>query len=193
MPIFMCFEFIVLLHVQPASHDSWQFPCTGLIATWPSCNVIEQSNYLASNDTELSQQYLARDAPPPKNGIFGNFSQVSDPPPFGNPCFQKKKYGLFCNLGYLEHFWSSSKCSLFGNYSDIYFWEQVTPPLSKEKFPKLLVFAHFFSEFFRFQIKSYVIKSLKYHLPTIVKHVLAPKNDFGIPKITWLICKSFGN
>jgi len=60
-----------------------------------------------------------------KTGIFGNFSQVSDPPspPFGNPCFQKKKCGLFCILGHLEHFWSSQKCSLFGNYSDIYFWE----------------------------------------------------------------------
>ena len=62
-----------------------------------------------------------------KTGLFGNFSQVSDPPPppppFGNPCFQKKKCGLFCILGHLEHFWSSQKCSLFGNYSDIYFWE----------------------------------------------------------------------
>ena len=38
-----------------------------------------------------------------------------------------------------------------------------------------------------------MIKLIRYHLPTIVKHVLAPKNDFGIPKITWLIFKSFGN
>ena len=64
-------------------------------------------------------------SPPQKTGFFGNFSQVADPPspPFGNPCFQKKKCGLFCPLGHLEHFWSSLKCSLFGNYSDIYFWE----------------------------------------------------------------------
>ena len=65
--------------------------------------------------------------PPKKTGFFGNFSQVSEPPPppppFGNPWFQKKKCGLFCILGHLEHFWSSQKCSLFGNYSDIYFWE----------------------------------------------------------------------
>ena len=29
------------------------------------------------------------------------------------------------------------------------------------------------------------IKLIRYHLPAIEKHVLAPKNDFGIPKITW--------
>ena len=43
--------------------------------------------------------------PKKKTGFFRNFSQVSDPPPpppsppFGNPCFQKKKCGLFCVLG----------------------------------------------------------------------------------------------
>ena len=58
-----------------------------------------------------------------KRDYLGIFPKCRPPPPFGNPCFQKKKYGLFCILGPLEHFWSSSKCSLFGNYSDIYFWE----------------------------------------------------------------------
>ena len=60
--------------------------------------------------------------PKKKTGFFGNFSQVSDPP-FWEPLFPKKKYGSFCILGPLEHFWSSSKCSLFGNYFYIYFWE----------------------------------------------------------------------
>ena len=56
-------------------------------------------------------------------GIFPKFRPPPLSPPFGNPCFQKKKYRLFCILGPLEHIWSSSKCSLFGNYSDINFWE----------------------------------------------------------------------
>ena len=34
------------------------------------------------------------------------------------------------------------------------------------------------------------MKLTRYHLPTVVKHVLAPKNDFGISKITWQIYKS---
>ena len=33
--------------------------------------------------------------------------------------------------------------------------------------------------------QDYVIKVIRYHLPTNVKHVLAPKNDFDTPKITW--------
>ena len=37
-----------------------------------------------------------------------------------------------------------------------------------------------------------VIKLIRYHLPPIVKHVLAPQNDFGMPKITWSNHKSFG-
>ena len=49
-------------------------------------------------------------------GFFGNFSQVLDPPPFWEPLFPKKKYGLFCILGPLEHFWSSSKCSGYKFY-----------------------------------------------------------------------------
>ena len=67
-----------------------------------------------------------RDAPKKNNGIFWEFfPSVAPPPPsplLGTPV-SKKKCGLFCLLGHLEHFWSSQKCSLFGNYSDIYFWE----------------------------------------------------------------------
>ena len=37
-----------------------------------------------------------------------------------------------------------------------------------------------------------VIKLIRYHLPPIVKHVLAPQNDFGMAKITWSNHKSFG-
>ena len=33
---------------------------------------------------------------------------------------------------------------------------------------------------------------ITYHLPTFVKHVLAPKNEFGITKMTWRNYKSFG-
>ena len=37
-----------------------------------------------------------------------------------------------------------------------------------------------------------MIKLIRYHLPPNVKHVLAPQNDFGMPKITWSNHKSFG-
>ena len=70
---------------------------------------------------------LLRDAPKKKKRDFlGIFPKCRPPPPlppFWEPLFPKKKCGLFCILGHLEHFWSSQKCSLFGNYSDIYFWE----------------------------------------------------------------------
>ena len=33
---------------------------------------------------------------------------------------------------------------------------------------------------------------ISYHLPPIVIHILAPQNDFGMPKITWSNHKSFG-
>ena len=37
-----------------------------------------------------------------------------------------------------------------------------------------------------------MIKLIRYHLPPIVKHVLAPQNYFGMPIITWSNHKSFG-
>ena len=37
-----------------------------------------------------------------------------------------------------------------------------------------------------------MIKLIRYHLPPLVKHVLAPQNDFGMPKISWTNHKSFG-
>ena len=49
-------------------------------------------------------------------GIFPKCRTPPPSPPFGNPCFQKKKFGLFCILGPQEHFWSSQKCSLFGQF-----------------------------------------------------------------------------
>ena len=129
--------------------------------------------------------------PPPKKkkkkkdfwGIFPKCRTHPPLPPFWEPLFQKKSM-VYCILGPLEHFWSSSKCSLFGNYYDIYFWEWVTPPSQRKKIQNFLL-SPIFSEFSRFRIKSYVIKLIRYHLPTIVKHVLAPKNDFGIQKNTW--------
>ena len=33
---------------------------------------------------------------------------------------------------------------------------------------------------------------IRYHHPTFVKHGLAPKNEFGMPKMTRRIYKSFG-
>ena len=36
------------------------------------------------------------------------------PPSLGNPCYQKKKLGLFFILGPQEHFWSSPKNHHFG-------------------------------------------------------------------------------
>ena len=69
------------------------------------------------------------------------------------------------------------------------------PPPFKEKFPNNPVFADFFPELTDQDPKlNYpkVIKLIRYHLPPIVKHVLAPQNDFGMPKITWSNHKSFG-
>ena len=56
-------------------------------------------------------------------GIFPKCRTPPPPPPLLGTPVSKKKKGLFCILGHLEHVWSSQKCSLFGNYSDIYFWE----------------------------------------------------------------------
>ena len=69
------------------------------------------------------------------------------------------------------------------------------PPPSRKKFPNNPVFADFFPELTDQDPKSNypkVIKLIRYHLPPIVKHVLAPQNDFGMPKITWSNHKSFG-
>jgi len=69
------------------------------------------------------------------------------------------------------------------------------PPPFKEKLPNNFVFAHFFPDLTdQDQKTNYlkVIKLIRYHLPPIVKHVLAPQNDFGMPKITWSNHKSFG-
>ena len=87
---------------------------------------------------------------------------------------------VYCILGPLEHFWSSSKCSLFGNYYDIYFWGWVTPSPSQRKKIQNFLLSPIFSEFSRFRIKSYMIKLIRYHLPTIVKHFLAHQNDSGV-------------
>ena len=69
------------------------------------------------------------------------------------------------------------------------------PPPFKEKLPNNFVFADFFPDLTDQDPKSNylkVIKLIRYHLPPIVKHVLAPQNDFGMPKITWSNHKSFG-
>ena len=67
-----------------------------------------------------------RDAVKKKNGIFWEFFPSVGPPPpplLGTPVSKKKSVVYFAFLGPKEHFWPSQKCSLFGNYSDIYFWE----------------------------------------------------------------------
>ena len=131
--------------------------------------------------------------------LFGNFSQISGPPPptppFWEPLVQKKIYGLFCVLGPKEHFWFLQKCSLFVSILTYTFGNRGPPPPSRKKFPNNPVFADFFPELTDQDPKSNylkVIKLIRYHLPPIVKHVLAPQNDFGMPKITWSNHKSFG-
>ena len=48
-------------------------------------------------------------------GIFPKCRTPPPPPPLLGTTVSKKKS--------MVYFWSSSKCSLFGNYSEIYFWE----------------------------------------------------------------------
>ena len=69
--------------------------------------------HLAESREKVRIEELA----PQKTGFFGNFSQMSDPPspPFGNPCFPIF-FLFFCILGPQEHFWSSQKCPLFGQF-----------------------------------------------------------------------------
>ena len=125
---------------------------------------------------------------------------MSDPPSpaplFGRPPSKKKFKGLFCVLGPKEHFWFLQKCSLFVSILTYTFGNRGPPPPSRKKFPNNPVFADFFPELTDQDPKSNypkVIKLIRYHLPPIVKHVLAPQNDFGMPKITWSNHKSFGN
>ena len=56
-----------------------------------------------------------RDAAQKKNGIFWEFfPKCRIPSPhFGNPCFQKKKCGLFCIVGPREHFFFFTKMFTF--------------------------------------------------------------------------------
>ena len=121
---------------------------------------------------------------------------MSDPrPPIWEASVQKKFKGLFCVLGPKEHFWFLQKCSLFVSILTYTFGNRGPPPF-KEKLPNNPVFADFFPELTDQDPKSNylkVIKLIRYHLPPIVKHVLAPQNDFGMPKITWSNHKSFGN
>ena len=73
-------------------------------------------------------------------GLFGSFSQVSDPPSpaplFGRPPSKKKFKGLFCVLGPKEHFWFLQKCSLFVSILTYTFGKRGTPPPFKEKIHK---------------------------------------------------------
>ena len=69
------------------------------------------------------------------------------------------------------------------------------PPPSRKKFPNNPVFADFFPELTDQDPKSNylkVIKLIRYHLPPIVKHVLAPQNDFSIQKILDQFTKVLG-
>ena len=50
-----------------------------------------------------------------KRDYVGKIPKWRTPPPsLGNPCYQKKKLGLFFILGPQEHFWSSPKNHHFG-------------------------------------------------------------------------------
>ena len=128
--------------------------------------------------------------------FWESFPNVGPPPPlFGRPPSKKKIKGLFCVSGPKEHFWFLQKCSLFVSILTYTFGNRGPPPPFKEKLPNNFVFAHFFPDLTdQDQKTNYlkVIKLIRYHLPPIVKHVLAPQNDFGMPKITWSNHKSFG-
>ena len=134
-----------------------------------------------------------------KYGIFGSFSQMSDPSPppplFGRPPSKKKFEGLFCVLGPKEHFWFLQKCSLFVSILTYTFGNRGPPPPSRKNSQIISFLPVFFPDLTDQDPKSNylkVIKLIRYHLPPIVKHVLAPQNDFGMPKITWSNHKSFG-
>ena len=62
-------------------------------------------------------------------GLFGNFSQTSDPPPFWEPLVQKKKLCLFCILGVKDQFCSSQKNHFLSGISTTSFGNRGPPPL----------------------------------------------------------------
>merc|ERR1711951_286548 len=116
-------------------------------------------------------------------------------PLFGRPPSKKKITGLFCVLGPKEHFWFLQKCSLFVSILTYTFGNRGPPPPSRKNSQIISFFTDFFPDLTDQDPKSNymeVIKLIRYHLPLIVKHVLAPQNDFGMPKITWSNHKSFG-
>ena len=83
-----------------AARDSSNTQREHILISWNLHACTVQAMYLCKPKANQGQGHsVVRDATQKKTGFFGNFSQMSDPPPFGNPCFQKKKYGLFCILG----------------------------------------------------------------------------------------------
>ena len=81
----------------------------------------------------------------------------------------------------MEHFWFLQKCSLFVSILTYTFGSKGPPPF-KEKLPNYFIFADFFLPDLTDQDpqSNYlkVIKLIRYYLPPIVKHVLAPQNDW---------------
>ena len=119
-------------------------------------------------DNVLKPIHIKQGATPQtKNGIFWEFLPNVGPPPPPSPLL-----GPFLVFTKMFTFWSLSSQLLLG-ISD--------PNPLKKQIPKTSRFRRVFPEFPGFKSR---VKLIKYHLPTIVKHILAPKNDFGIPKIT---------
>ena len=96
---------------------------------------------------------------------MGVFPKCRAPPPlFGGPPSKKKFEGLFCVLGPKEHFWFLQKFSLFNNpvFTDFF------PAINRPR-PKIQL--------------SLSDQIDPISPPPIVKHVLAPQNDFGCQKL----------
>ena len=127
----------------------------------------------------------------PNKGASQKKNTPAPPPLFGRPPFE----GLFSVLGFEEHFWFLQKCSLFVSILTYTFGNRGPPPPSRKNSQIISFLPIFFPDLTDQDPKSNylkVIKLIRYPLPLIVKHVLAPQNDFGMPKITWSNHKSFG-
>ena len=89
--------------IQKNSENSEHFP--NQLASFKTTQLIKTiySELFSSSKLTKGGHHLK------KTVFFGNFSQMADPPPFGNPLVEKFFYGLFCILGHKEQFCFSQK------------------------------------------------------------------------------------
>ena len=71
----------------------------------------------------ITVRTIVRYALKKNTGLFGNFFQMADPPPFGNPLFKKKKLVFILHFRPLGTFLILTKKLKFCQYFYIYFWE----------------------------------------------------------------------